>query len=109
MSTKITNWGAEAAAMIKEYQSDPLHIPTVGNKKLKGWMADAEHVLEILNNEDHEIAKLFMILGMKTVDGQKQVNLVFVGVDGNGKMVLDPAYDYLDPCPADCADLSSHL
>ncbi|QNR24168.1 hypothetical protein [Croceimicrobium hydrocarbonivorans] len=111
MSKKITNWTAEAAEMILNYQNDDnLVLPTATGGKLKGLMVDKEHVMNMMENPDHNITKLFMIFGLKNeADGQQSFRIVLCGVDENDKMVIDPSYDYCDPCPLTCADLDAHL
>lgn len=108
MSSQLPNWAA-AAELINTYLDDSLVIPTTGGQKLKGLMIDADHIREIIDNPSHNIQKVFMIFGMKKSGTNKEVNLVLVGIDDNDKLVTDPAYDYCDPCPNDCGDLSSHL
>jgi hypothetical protein len=101
MSKKI-NWSAEAIEMIDAYKNAGLHIPCADGQKMRGLMVDADHVLEILQNPNHTITKLFMVFGLK---GDQSFNIVLVGIDDKGKIVADPAYDYADPCPDQCADL----
>ena len=68
MSKKIEDWTTEAVPMILNYQNDDsLFIPTAGGAKLKGLMVDAEHVLNIINNPDHNIKKLFILINKCSV------------------------------------------
>ncbi|WP_421753544.1 hypothetical protein [Croceimicrobium sp.] len=110
MSKKIEDWTTEAVPMILNYQNDDsLFIPTAGGAKLKGLMVDAEHVLNIINNPDHNIKKLFMICALRGDTDVQQFTMVLAGVDEDGKLVCDPAYEYLEPCPSNCANLDAHL
>ncbi len=108
MSNSI-NWD-DAKKMITKYQQDPLVIPAGNGKKLNGLIVDASHLQAIINNEEHEIEKVFMILGMKEdEENGKQVTLVLAGISTDGQIIVDNCYDYLDPCPENCHDLQSHL
>ncbi len=109
MSQQI-NWN-DAKTLILNYQNDSnIHIPTAGNRKLKGLMVDATDIASIINNPNEEIEKVFMIFGMTEDPTQgKQVTIVLTGVNSNDELIIDNSYEYCDPCPDVCGDLSSHL
>lgn len=109
LMSQLIPWN-DAKDLINCYQADEIHIPCLVDQKVHGFKVDAEHLKDLINREDHEIIKVFILIGMKkTEENGKQVNLVLAGVNADGEIVTDKCYDYLDPCPNNCHNLESLL
>lgn len=70
-----------------------------GNMR-RAFTIEKAEIDEIFENSDAKSMRTYMAIK----DGKE--TLVLVGVDANGKDILDPVFDHVGHCPSDCDETS---